>query len=80
MVTLNPRRNPIKNNLKEFEYYEFDKFIVLDKSKKRQVMPYLALNAWDKFYYVAPFDLKAWTKMILIKKNYLENFHCPIAH
>ena len=63
MVTLNPRRNPIKNNLKELEYYEFDKFIVLDKSKKRQVMPYLALNAWDKFYYVAPFDLKAWTKM-----------------
>lgn len=63
MITLNPRRNPIKNNLKEFEYYEFDKFIVLDKSKTRQVMPYLAQGAWDKLYYVAPFDLKTWTKI-----------------
>ena len=46
-------------------------------------MPYLALNAWDKFYYVAPFDLKAWTKMKwgdIDKENYLENFHCLIAH
>lgn len=60
MITLSPRRNPIKNNLKEFEYYEFDNFEILDKSKKRQVVSYLTLMVPDKFYYTAPFDSKAW--------------------
>jgi len=26
-------------------------------------MSYLPLIAWDKFYYVAPFDAEAWTKI-----------------
>ena len=63
IVTLSPRRNPVKNNLKEFENYEFDNFVILDKSKKRQVMSYLTRIAWDNLYYVAPFDSKAWTKV-----------------
>ncbi|MEG2070384.1 MAG: hypothetical protein RR034_03310 [Bacteroidales bacterium] len=63
MITLSPRRNPIKHNLIEFENYEFDNFVLLDKSKKRQVTSYLPLIAWDKFYYIAPFDSKAWEKI-----------------
>lgn len=63
MIALSPRRNPIKHKLKEFEYYEFDDFVILDKSKKQQVTSYLPLIAWDKFYYTAPFDSKAWEKI-----------------
>ncbi len=63
MIKLNSRRNPVKNNLKEYENYEFDNFKLLDKNKKRQIMSYLFLIAWDKFCYVAPFDAKAWTKI-----------------
>lgn len=63
MITLSPRRNPIKNNLKEFENYEFDNFVILDKNKKRQVVPYLPLGCGDQFYYVAPFDSEAWAKI-----------------
>lgn len=64
MMTLSPRRNPIKNNLKEFEYYEFDHFVILDKDKKRQILPNISYIAWDRLYYIAPFDYNAWEKVI----------------
>ena len=63
MISLNSRRNPIRNSLEEFEYYEFDDFVILNKNKKRQILPYLFYIARDRLYYNAPFDSNVWEKV-----------------
>lgn len=59
----NARRKPFENHLKQYDYYEFDNFIVFDNHKKKQIVPYLCYHSWEEFFYLAPFDPEAWEKV-----------------
>lgn len=59
-ITYPSRPYPVENRLKQYEYYEFSDFVILDSDKSQKVSKYILTLETDRIADCAPFSIKEW--------------------